>query len=68
MTGYERNNYEDAIGAYKVYDGGRAWLRIVYADGLDWEVDVSGWENLLDLVNGKDVWRNNNLGVELNAI
>jgi hypothetical protein len=38
-------------------DDGKRWLRMIAADGTEWDEPITGWTLLLDLIRGLRSWR-----------
>lgn len=60
------NTYEKALEAYAEYQDGKKWLMINSSDGYAWQEPMTDWTYIIDLVYGKDVYRNKD-GIEIKA-
>lgn len=50
--------------AYRHWEDGKQWLRILPEDGMEYDEPIEGWVEVLDLTTGKLFYRKNEQTIE----
>lgn len=43
--------------AYRHWEDGKQWLRIIEDDGNEYDEQITGWSEILDFSDGKTIYR-----------